>query len=429
MFGSRANRPNRIGDAISFFGSDGAPPRWQRCVGSGPIHVSWLSDIARTARAFSPECRCRSRPARFVAVVAEFPNRPEQSLLPVPNPGRKRFGGQAALCRAEYTLSGVFRQFAPFTGIEERRAPKHTASMDSATRKLRETIVEPDREGQRLDNFLARELGAVPRALVYRLIRTGQVRVNGGRAKPMRKLTAGDRVRIPPFRADGAAPVRLPRGRIEQVRAAIIHRQPEFVVVDKPSGLASQRGSGLAFGLTDLVAEIEPDSLPVHRLDRGTSGLMIFARGTANARALQCEFSENRVEKRYLALLDGALAEDRVVIDQPLKKIRDAGGQRRVIVAPDGQPARSEFRRLRRLGAREFVEVRIETGRTHQIRAHAAWLGAPLAGDDRYNPAVPPDGLRRLFLHAGYLRLAWPCDQVFCSPLPDELEQVLDALS
>lgn len=301
--------------------------------------------------------------------------------------------------------------------------------MASVPSKPREAVVSDDRDGQRLDNFLSRELGSVPRALVYRLIRTGQVRVNGGRAKPKRKLTAGDRVRIPPVRPDGVAPARLPRGRVEQVRAAIVHRQDEFLVLDKPAGLASQRGSGLAFGVNDLIAEFEPDALPVHRLDRETSGLMIFALGTANARALQREFSENRVEKRYLALLDGQLTEDRVAVDQPLKKIRDASGQRRVVVDAAGQPARSTFRRLRRVGERDFVEVRIETGRTHQIRAHAAWLGAPLVGDDRYNPNPPPKGLERLFLHAGYLRLAWPRDQVFSAPLPEDLDRILDALS
>lgn len=301
--------------------------------------------------------------------------------------------------------------------------------MKQASNPVREVRVDRDREGQRLDNFMSRELGSVPRGLVYRLIRTGQVRVNGGRAKPKRKLAEGDLVRIPPVRTSGAPSGRLPRGRIRQVREAIVHRQDEFLVLDKPYGLASQGGSGLAFGLNDLVAEIVPGAVPVHRLDRETSGLMVFALGTASARALQREFSENRVEKRYLALLDGHLAEDRVVVEKPLKKIRDASGQHRVIVDPAGQPARSEFRRLKRSGHHDFVEVRIETGRTHQIRAHAAWLGTPLAGDDRYNPGPPAEGLERLFLHAGYLRLAWPDDQVFSSPLPQELERVVDALS
>jgi 23S rRNA pseudouridine955/2504/2580 synthase len=213
------------------------------------------------------------------------------------------------------------------------------------------------------------------------------------------------------------------------VADAVVHRQDEFVVIDKPAGLASQRGSGLAFGLADLVGELVPGAVPVHRLDRQTSGLMVFAIGTASARALQQEFRDGRVEKRYIALLDGHLAEPRVVVDEPLKTVRDHGGQARSIVDPEGKPARSVFKRLRRLPRHDYVEVTLETGRTHQIRAHAAWLGAPLVGDERYNPAARADESGRQFLHAGYLRLSWPDDQVFSAPLPEELERRLDALS
>jgi len=192
--------------------------------------------------------------------------------------------------------------------------------------------------------------------------------------------------------------------------------------------MASQAGSGLAWGLNDVLARIEPRAVPVHRLDRDTSGVMLFALGSANARALQQAFRGNQVEKRYLALLDGHLEHARVDVDQPLLRIRDASGQRKVVVDPEGQPARSSFRRLEALPRHDFVEVRIETGRTHQIRAHARWLGCPLIGDDRYNPNPPPAGLSRMFLHAGFLRLAWPEDQVFSTPLPAPLEQALEAL-
>jgi len=127
-------------------------------------------------------------------------------------------------------------------------------------------------------------------------------------------------------------------------------------------------------------------------------------------------------------LLDGHLDQPRVDVDMPLKKIRDSSGQHRVIPAEDGQTARSSFKRLERLQRHDFVEVRIETGRTHQIRAHAQFLGTPVAGDERYNPGSPPAGLDRLFLHAGYLRLPWPEDQVFSSPLPAELNRILERL-
>ncbi|MFU8876668.1 MAG: RluA family pseudouridine synthase [Wenzhouxiangellaceae bacterium] len=289
---------------------------------------------------------------------------------------------------------------------------------------VRETVVDGDCAGQRLDNFLMRELGAVPRSLVYRLIRTGQVRVNGGRVKPMRKLAFGDRVRIPPVRQD-AGPVRVPDERIAAVEQRIVHRGEQFLVIDKPAGMASQAGSGLAWGLNDVVAAIEPRALPVHRLDRDTSGLMLFALGSANARQLQQLFRQGTIVKRYLALLDGHLADERMVVDQPLKKIRDGSGQHRVIAAEDGQPARSVFKVLERLPDHDFVEVTLETGRTHQIRAHAVHLGAPLAGDDRYNPGSG-DGPGRMFLHATVLEVPWPEEQVFSSPLPEALAAFLE---
>lgn len=303
--------------------------------------------------------------------------------------------------------------------------------MSEQTGNVREVAVDADHGGQRLDNFLSRELGQVPRSLVYRLIRTGQVRVNGGRAKPMRKLETGDRVRIPPVRdprGTGAQPVKVPASRIADIQGRIVHRQDEFMVVDKPAGLASQAGTGLAWGLNDIMSRIDARAVPVHRLDRETSGLMLFALGAANARELQQRFRSGEVAKRYLALLDGHLDQPRVDVDMPLKKIRDGSGQHRVIAAEDGQAARSSFKRLERLTRHDFVEVRIETGRTHQIRAHAHYLGTPVAGDERYNPGSPPAGLTRLFLHAGYLRLPWPEDQLFSSPLPAELNQIVERL-
>lgn len=290
-----------------------------------------------------------------------------------------------------------------------------------------ETVVAADHAGQRLDNFLIRELDGVPRSLVYRLIRTGQVRVNGSRARPMRKLAAGDRVRIPPVRAAGDREVTIPESRVAQVRGCIIHRQDEFVVVDKPAGMAVQAGTGLSWGLNDIMRQIEPRAVPVHRLDRETSGVMLFALGAANARQLQRLFHQQQIEKRYLALLDGQLREDRVDVDLALKKVRDASGEARVVVADDGKPASSTFRRLERIGQCDFVEVTIATGRTHQIRVHAAALGAPLVGDARYNPRPNAFADSRLFLHAASLRLPWPDDQVFSAPLPQTLQHILNS--
>ena len=293
---------------------------------------------------------------------------------------------------------------------------------------VRHVTVSADQSGQRLDNFLIGQLDAVPRSLVYRLVRTGQVRVNGGRVKPMKKLKAGDEVRIPPVDTRPRDKVRVPADLVEEIRGRIIHRDENILVVDKPAGLALHAGSGLSFGLVDVLGEIHEGLKPVHRLDRPTSGLVVFACHRQASVALQRAFSGRQVEKHYLALLDGALAEDRVNVDEPLKKIRDASGQHRVIVSEDGQPARTSFHCLERFGGYSYVEASIETGRTHQIRAHAAYIGHPLAGDDRYNPGPVPAGLKRLFLHAHFLKLPWPEEQVFNAPLPEELGDVIERL-
>jgi len=295
-------------------------------------------------------------------------------------------------------------------------------------RGVRHVTVGGDHAGQRLDNFLLSELGSVPRGLVYRLVRTGQVRINGGRAKPMKKLKAGDEVRIPPVASQAPEARRVPDGMVERIRGCIIEQTEDLVALDKPSGVAVQGGSGLNWGLTDVLGRMGEGYRPVHRLDRATSGILIVARHYRAARELQKAFSNQAVEKRYLALLQGELAEDKVSVDVGLKKIRDASGQHRVIASDDGRHAVTHFRLLERLGAYSYVEAMIETGRTHQIRAHAASIDHPLAGDERYNPHRAPAGLNRLFLHAHYLKLPWPSEQVFSAPLPDELSSVLDRL-
>lgn len=298
----------------------------------------------------------------------------------------------------------------------------------ATTRGVRHVRVPADRSGQRLDNFLLGQLEGVPRSAIYRLVRTGQVRVNGGRAKPMKKLAAGDEVRIPPVSIDPVQPRRVPAEWVERLQQRVIELNQHYLIIDKPDGLAMHGGSGLSWGLMDVTAQIDPEWRPVHRLDRPTSGLLVMARSHQALVALQRELVARRVEKRYLALLHGRLAEHSLSVNAPLKKIRDGSGQHRVIVAEDGQAAVTHFRVLERLPGFSYVEAEIETGRTHQIRAHAASLGHPLAGDQRYAEQSPPTGLKRLFLHAHFLRLAWPEERVFSSPLPAELAQLLDSL-
>lgn len=293
---------------------------------------------------------------------------------------------------------------------------------------VRHVEVGEDRDGQRLDNFLIGQLDGVPRSLVYRLVRTGQVRVNGGRARPMQKLRCGDSVRIPPVAckppSSGAPPEKL----VNEIRRRVISATAEYCIVDKPAGLAMHAGSGLSYGLVDVMTRLDSAWRPVHRLDRATSGLVVFAATRTALATLQRCFAEREVSKRYLALLSGQPAQDRITVDAPLAKIRDASGQHRVVVDEAGQPARTHFRVLERLAGHVYVEAEIETGRTHQIRAHARHINHPVAGDERYNPEACPDGLRRLFLHSHCLHLPWPEEQVFSSPLPPELGAVLDQL-
>lgn len=293
---------------------------------------------------------------------------------------------------------------------------------------VRYVQVDADRHGQRLDNFLISLLDGVPRSLVYRLVRTGQVRINGSRAKPMKKLKSGDEVRVPPVRQATPEKARLPVGLIEEIRRRIIHRNDDFVVIDKPAGLAMHGGSGLSYGLMSVLAEIDERWRPVHRLDRPTSGLVLVARHHQALVGLQRLFKERQLGKRYLALLEGDFPEGESRVEAPLKKIQDKSGQRRVIAAEDGQAARSVFRLLERVNGYSYVEVTIETGRTHQIRAHASHIGHAVAGDELYNSGVGPNGLKRLFLHSHYLAFDWSGERIFSASLPNELGEVLTDL-
>ncbi|MBX3696816.1 MAG: RluA family pseudouridine synthase [Dokdonella sp.] len=297
--------------------------------------------------------------------------------------------------------------------------------------------VDEDRDGQRIDNFLSGRLKGVPRSLVYRILRTGEVRVNGRRAKPDTRLSAGDEVRIPPVRvAERGEPERPASGQMNRIEEAIVHEDREFLVLDKPSGVASHGGSGISFGAIELLRASRPrDSLElVHRLDRDTSGVLVFARKRSALTALQAVIREGRATKHYLALLHGRLEQARITVDQPLRKSILQGGERMVRVDPSGKPSVSHLIRLESFADATFCEVAIETGRTHQIRVHAAHVGHAVAGDEKYgerafNQAMRKHGLKRLFLHAA--RFEFEIGErryAFSAPLPPELRKVLDSL-
>lgn len=301
------------------------------------------------------------------------------------------------------------------------------------------TVEVPEsREGQRLDNFLLREMKGLPRSAVYRIIRTGQVRVNSKRAKPTQKLLAGDRVRIPPaYLAEKSQGV-PPESVIQQIRDSVLFNDKDLLVLNKPSGLAVHGGSGLNWGLIDAarLAFSEPELDLAHRLDRETSGCLILGRNRDSLKRVHDLLKSTGMHKSYLALLQGHLGQERVEVDLPLIKAAGRGGERVVVVDYDnGKQAHSIFNRLQSYQQADYVEVQITTGRTHQIRVHAKALGHPIAGDSKYgdkafNKELRALGLKSLFLHAQRLDIPLKNGEMLpiTAPLPEKLRELLDKL-
>ena len=312
--------------------------------------------------------------------------------------------------------------------------------MEEGGPKVRRLTAGEEDSGQRLDNFLFRTLKGVPKSHVYRLLRTGQVRVNGRRAKPDYRLEDGDELRLPPVRQEEkAAPGLPPRWQQEALRGAILFEDERLLVVNKPAGMAVHGGSGVSFGVIETLRQLRPEAHSLelaHRLDRETSGCLIVAKRRSTLRALHAAFREGRVEKRYLALLAGAWNGGERSVDVPLEKNRLQGGERMVKVGGAGKRSESVFRPLRKFQDATLAEVQILTGRTHQIRVHAAHLGHPVAGDDKYgdreaNKRFKAAGLKRMFLHAHTLVFDHPENGErlqLTAPLDSELEALLERL-
>ena len=303
--------------------------------------------------------------------------------------------------------------------------------------------IAEDRDGQRIDNFLLGYLKGAPRSLVYKLLRSGQVRVNGGRVKAERRLEAGDEVRIPPVRIDDPTDKGSPaRGLLEAMEASIVFEDARLLAISKPSGIASHGGSGVSFGVIETLRALRPGQPLelVHRLDRDTSGLMVLAKKRSALTELQALLRDDHgagIEKRYLALLLGRLPAGTLSVDAPLHVGLRQGGERHVQVNGNGKASLSHFKVIERIGGQSYCEVRIETGRTHQIRVHAQHLGHPIAGDDKYGDEAANKrlrdnaGLKRLFLHASTLEFALDGGKtpyMLNAPLAPELAAVLDRL-
>lgn len=296
--------------------------------------------------------------------------------------------------------------------------------------------------GQRLDNFLLRELSGIPRSRVYRLLRRGEVRVNGKRKQADYRLAAEDEVRLPPLREPPGrdeGPRRVPDALLETVRQAIVHEDAQLLVLNKPAGLAVHGGSGLAFGAIEVLRALRPEE-PLelaHRLDRDTSGCLLVARTRAALRTVHALLREGAVEKHYAALLAGRWRLGRKTIDAPVLTQARQGGERMVRVHREGKIAISVFSPVsHHRDLATLMDVSIQTGRTHQIRVHAAFAGHPVAGDEKYgdrefNARLRVLGLKRMFLHASSVVFRWPeAGGVFRAeaPLPAELATVLQKL-
>jgi len=305
----------------------------------------------------------------------------------------------------------------------------------TAVRLLEITAAQVD---QRLDNFLLKQLGKMPRNRIYRIIRKGEVRVNKKRCKPDYKLQIGDQVRIPPVRleSDLREKSRPPKHLLTSLEQAIIFENNHILVINKPAGLAVHAGSGVDYGVIDAMRLLRPadDIELVHRLDRDTSGCLLLARHRQALLAMQVILQDKSISKKYNAAVKGNWQRDLTEISHALKKIHLSNGERRMRVDAAGKQALSRIKLLHGGGLFSLIRVELVTGRTHQIRVHCQAEGHPIAGDDKYgdtefNRAMRKLGVRRLMLHASSLELPagkYTPETVINAPLPAEFEQLFD---
>jgi 23S rRNA pseudouridine955/2504/2580 synthase len=300
--------------------------------------------------------------------------------------------------------------------------------------------VDEGAEGQRLDNFLAARLKGVPKAHIYRIVRSGEVRVNSRRCEASQRLNAGDSVRVPPVRtAQREAVARPTPDQSAVLLGRIVYEDDALLVLNKPAGWAVHGGSGVALGVIEALRHALPRTRFLelaHRLDRDTSGLLMVAKKRSALVALHDALREGRVEKRYLALAKGRVRDELRHVRLSLTKFLTESGERRVAVDDAGKLAHTIFRRLRVWAEASLVEAELKTGRTHQIRVHLASIGHPILGDDKYgdfelNKRLAKQGVPRLMLHAALLRVAHPLSGtplVFEAPVPDDMANCLARL-
>ncbi len=306
---------------------------------------------------------------------------------------------------------------------------------------VQRVVVSADEAGQRLDNFLLARLKGVPRSHIYKILRSGEVRVNRGRAKPRQKLAAVEEVRIPPIRLAVARDEgRIPDQLAETLRRNVLFEDDALIAINKPAGLAVHGGSGVSFGLIEAMRQVFPNEKRlelVHRLDRDTSGCILLARDRNALVQLQQALRDRQVEKVYQALCVGKWPRHIREIDAPLDRSKGGSGERIVRAKESGKPSKTFFQVAQRFANATLLEVRLESGRTHQIRVHSQLAGHPLAGDTKYGRREDIKffrqlGLKRMFLHASRLQFVHPvsAEQISIdAPLPQDLSNLLDQLS
>ena len=311
-------------------------------------------------------------------------------------------------------------------------------STNQTSTKVKLTNVGHEHVGRRLDNFLQSSLKNVPKNLIYKVIRDGQVRVNGGRKKPTYRVAYDDTVRIPPIHIKPDLKTEVSQRRLDQINESIIFENDHYLVIDKPSGLAAHGGTGQHYGVIEILRQLRPYAARLdlaHRLDKETSGCLLVAKSLRALQEFQLANHENKVIKKYKALLFGNVPPDVTKIESRLDIRRASNGHRQARVSESGKYASTIIEKKQSYSGNTLAYLKLQTGRMHQIRAHCLHIGFPIAGDREYgnteaNKLFRDQGLSRLFLHSFYLRFSTSlCDVDVSSSLPIELKTLLAKLN
>lgn len=306
---------------------------------------------------------------------------------------------------------------------------------------VRYVEIDASHAGQRLDNFLIFSLKGVPKSHIYRILRRGEVRINRGRARPDYRLEVGDVVRFPPIRTAAVVSARPSDAQdFSWLAERILYEDEALLALDKPAGLAVHGGSGIRVGLIEALRHLRPQAPMlelVHRLDRETSGCLLVAKTRPALLALHRQLRAGQMQKQYLALVMGVWRGGERLVTAALERGEPGADKRKVQVSEEGKTAESYFTPKGRYDSASLMEIKLLTGRTHQARVHAAHVGHPIAGDDKYgnwefNRELRSQGLKRLFLHAQQLRFTHPhsdCTMHVETPLPPELSLILERLT